>query len=280
MRGSRDLGILLGGPVPATALGVCHVCHGLARDGRSRCWCCRAVRRALGDDARDHPLVPMALFTAGDPLYAVLRGYKDAAAVDARRHFAGRLAAHVDVFLEAHAACIEQEAGAWDAVAIVPSSAQRRGPARPGHMGQVGGVMAHHPLTAVVDHVGVLSGLARVELTRGEGSVDHLAPQRRAFVAPNGARRRRVLLLDDTWVTGARMASAAVALEDAGATVVAEVVAGRLVRALGPWAQPRAGTDVRTGDAGESSGTTAVPCCLWCCRWRRPDHPAHEPPRT
>jgi predicted amidophosphoribosyltransferase len=268
MRGRRGVAVPLGRPVPAAEPGVCRLCHGPARDSRARCWCCRAVSRALGDDSGDHPTVPASLFMADDPLHTVLRGYKDAGAVAARRHFARRLAAHVDAFLEAHARCVEREAGPWDAVAVVPSSVRR---AFVDGSGRSGRVWARHPLTAVIDDVGVLSGIHRVELVRGPGAVGHLAPQRHAFVAPETARRRRVLLLDDTWVTGARMASAAAALELAGATVVAQVVAGRLVRAPVP-PSPGGGVGTSRGATAESAGTTAVPCCLWHCPDRRPSN--------
>ena len=72
----------LGVPVPPAEPGVCATCHGPARDGRAHCWCCRSVARTLGVDPLG-PVVPMALFEAGDGLHAVLRGYEDAAAVAA-----------------------------------------------------------------------------------------------------------------------------------------------------------------------------------------------------
>jgi len=105
----------LGVPVPPGGPGVCATCHGPARDGRRECWCCRAVAAALGHGPGPSPVVPVALCRTGDRLHSVLRGYKDAPAVAARRHFARGLGVHLAGFLSAHGACIAKAAGShWD----------------------------------------------------------------------------------------------------------------------------------------------------------------------
>ncbi len=58
----------------------------------------------------------------------------------------------------------------------------------------------------------------------GDGRARDLDPER--FTAPRLAGAR-VLLLDDTWTTGASVQSAAMALRGAGAGAVAAVVLGR-----------------------------------------------------
>lgn len=241
----------LGAPAPAAEPGVCATCHGPARDGRHHCWCCRSVARALGVE-RIGPVVPMALFAPGDPLHMVLRGYKDATALAARRQYARRLGAHIGHFLRVHAECMAGLGGSWDAVAAVPSS---RGRTPRSGAGQLSRKPAEHPMASVIDAVPELSSLVRVVLQTGVGTARHLTPDRAAFAAGRSVAGRRVLLLDDTWVTGARMASAAVALRTAGATVVAMVVAGRLTRA----SEPAVGV----------LGPAAAPCCLWHCRLRQ-----------
>jgi hypothetical protein len=240
----------LGAPVPGAEPGVCATCHGPARDGRVHCWCCRSVARTLGVD-RIGPVVPMALFARGDPLHVVLRGYKDAAGVAARRQYADRLGAHARRFLGAHAACLVRLGGSWDAVAAVPSS---RGRVPGSHGGKLQGKPAAHPMARIIGAVPALSSSTGVVLHTGTGTAGHLAPDRLAFAAPSWVAGRRVLLLDDTWVTGARMASAAVALRTAGATVVAMAVLGRLTRPPVP---------------GIGALGPAAPCCLWHCRLRR-----------
>jgi hypothetical protein len=61
-----------------------------------------------------------------------------------------------------------------------------------------------------------------------------MRPDGAAFVVPHHRRgeiaRRRVLLLDDTYVSGARAQSAAAALRLAGATAVLIVTLGRTLR--------------------------------------------------
>ncbi len=255
----------LGLPVPPVGPGVCVTCHGPARDGRSECWCCGAVSGALGW-ASSPLVVPVALCRTGDRLHAVLRGYKDAPVVAARRHFSRRVGAHLSGFLGMHGGCIAAAASSsWDCVAVVPSST------RP-HGARGGSVPAPHPLGEVVGTITSLSGLARVEIVRGHGSAHHLAPDAHAFAVGADARGRRVLLLDDTWVTGARMQSAAATLVAAGAEVVAMVVAGRAVGAVGTgrvpalerwwgWAETR----------GRQAGPVArAPCCLASCIGERP----------
>jgi hypothetical protein len=259
----------LGLRVPPVGPGVCGMCHGPARDGRPVCWCCRTVSAALGHESDRAPLVvPVALCRVGDPLHTVLRGYKDARVVAARRHFRSSLGAHLAGFLSAHAACIIDAAGStWDSVATVPSAARtpRESVRLRAHAGE-------HPLGEVVGAMRCLSGLVRVDIGTGPGTADHLAPDAGAFEVGDEARGRRVLLVDDTWVTGARALSAVASLHDAGAHVVAVLVAGRAVgmrhTAAGPalvrwWRW----TEARAQDPCPSS---LPPCCLATCVGRGP----------
>ena len=268
----------LGLAVPPAGPGVCATCHGPARDGRRVCWCCRAVSSVLGHEPGSGPLVvPMALFRTGDVLHTVLRGYKDAPAVAARRHFSRRVAVHLSSFLGAHGGCITAAAGSdWDSVAVVPSSARAPGA---GHRPRL---RACHPLGEVIGAIPWVSALARIEIGRGTGVAGHLAPDPGAFEVDMGARGRRVLLVDDTWVTGARMRSAAVALERGGAQVVAMVTAGRAVGAVDTNAANTDAADSNTVPAlerwwqwAEARGRGAGPvatgrCCLANCAGERP----------
>lgn len=263
----------LGLSVPTAGPGVCAMCHGPARDGRRECWCCRAVSSALGADLVGCPrVVPIGLFRTGDGLHAMLRGYKDAPAVAARRHFAWRLSTYFAEFLEAHGTCItDGGASAWNSVAVVPSSARCRHPSGPFH-----GSLPPHPLAAVVGAVPSLAGATRIDLEPGVGSADHLAPDPAAFEVSGHCRGRRVLLVDDTWVTGARVRSAAAALEAAGAEVVAVVVAGRAVGAVGAAAVPALARWWRWAESrGQRGAPPWGPCCVATCAHRG----AQCPPR-
>jgi hypothetical protein len=205
-------------------------------------------------------------------LHAVLRGYKDAPATSARRYFAGRLTAHLAGFLDAHGPCIARAAGmSWDSVAVVASSARTPDGARRRQKSA-----PRHPLGAVVAALPSLSGLDRIEIFRDHGTAEHLAPSCDAFAVGAEARGRRVLLLDDTWVTGARVRSAAAALHHGGAEVVAVVVAGRAVGSIGSapvpgiatwwrWAEARAAAPDAARRPGREAVRTRPPCCLDSC---------------
>jgi hypothetical protein len=71
-------------------------------------------------------------------------------------------------------------------------------------------------------------------LWRGPGRLGHMRPARDGFVVPPDRRAvvhgRHVLVLDDTYVSGARAQSAAGALRLAGAASVRIVAAGRVLR--------------------------------------------------
>jgi len=207
-------------------------------------------------------VVPAALYRMGDPLHSVLRGCKDAPAVAARRHFAGRLGVQLSEFLGAHRRCIAAAGATWDSVAVVPSSTRTpHGPDRRAGPGAVSG--SGHPLGPVVATMSWMSGLTRLDIGRGAGTARHLAPSPAAFAVGADAKGRRVLLLDDTWVTGARARSAAAALGRAGAAVVAIVVAGRAVGAFGTATVPGVEKWWRWAEAQNADGSAR--CCLAPC---------------
>jgi glutamine phosphoribosylpyrophosphate amidotransferase len=150
-------------------------------------------------------------------MHSVLRRYKDGPVAEARRHHARLLARLVDELL------FGSEAPDWwpggvDAVAAVPSSS------RPPVAGRlpcpVGDVMAE-------SHA--LRQLPSVSLGRGPGRARHLRASANAFAPQGPVGGRRLLVFDDTWVTGARARSAAAALTAAGADVVGVLVLGRTV---------------------------------------------------
>jgi hypothetical protein len=159
-------------------------------------------------------VVPVALTRPGDALCAALRRYKDAPAAGARAHHAAALAAMLRAFLErGHG---RAALGWWDAVAVVPSS-RRCASSVP------------HPLADVAARAGLVVPTSGVTLRPGAVASSHLQPRPEALVVAEELSGRRVLLLEDTWTTGAHALGAAGALEQAGASVVAVVVLGRLV---------------------------------------------------
>ncbi len=256
MRGALGFAAVPGG------VATCVACHGPSRPDSRRCYCCQTVMELLGaHQARDSrrwgpPVVPMALYKIGDPLHVALRRYKHAPAIEARRHFAGVLSGFVARFLRAHWTCLWRAAGGFDALAVVPSTL-------PSMSGASGGATAAAHLDAVLRRVPALKGLETFQLRRGPALVDHLRPSADAFIAPAAVAGRRVLVMDDTWSTGARARSAAGALVGAGAAIGAISVLGR---AIDPGATPAVGAWWRA--AVQRAGGEPVwsaPCCVASC---------------
>jgi hypothetical protein len=105
---------------------------------------------------------------------------------------------------------------------------QRAGMAAPTHACVVPsgrGRPAPHPLRALAARCFALPWASLQPREQGDPGVRALDPGR--FRAPERLSGARVLLLDDTWTSGASAQSAAVALKRAGARSVAVVVLGR-----------------------------------------------------
>jgi predicted amidophosphoribosyltransferase len=142
-----------------------------------------------------------------------------------RRRLEIRLAALLWRFLAQHEACVARVLGVplFDLVTTVPGSRRRED---------------EHPLARIARTL--------VQQTRGRyqellaPGADASAPERtvlpRRYKATLGLTDGpAVLLIDDTWTTGSRAQSAAIALRQAGAAKVAVVVIGRhFDRGFGP----------------------------------------------
>jgi glutamine phosphoribosylpyrophosphate amidotransferase len=154
-----------------------------------------------------------------------LRGYKDAPVDEVRRSYRQELAHHATAWLGANDRLVRHRFGPrWELVATVPSSC------RPGRT----------PVDSVVREVPALAGPLRTLLVRGRATTGHLRADRLGFVLAPGAdpdrlRNTRVLLIDDSVVTGARAQSAAATLRLAGAGVVGVLALGRVVQSHAMW---------------------------------------------
>jgi hypothetical protein len=170
--------------------------------------------------------LPAHLCPVPGSLYTVLMGYKESPVDEARCRFAQLVFRLFADFFVTHRRCLaEATAAGVDLVLPVPSSA------RPGPT----------PLEAV-EGLGALSvssvfpgaRWAPRVLRRADGGIGHMRPNARAFAVPDSRRAAvrgsRVVLLDDTYVSGARSQSAAAALRRAGARSVTVVPLGRVIR--------------------------------------------------
>ena len=160
---------------------------------------------------------PISYSVARGPLHRALRNYKRLSGHPAGAVTAG-LAAVLWRHLELHEHCLAAAAGVggFDVVTTVPSSDSARGDSHPLHQ-------------LVGELVGPVHGRYERLLWRTGADV---APHHFNIHKYEAIRRlggRSVLLVDDTWTTGANAQSAAAALKRAGGRRVAAVVVGRYV---------------------------------------------------
>lgn len=202
------------------AVPVCGVCRGPVRPGFARCYQCERHDR-LGRGLLADTVVPISYALKSTAFAADLWRYKSprAPVVPARASILALLLA----FLADHGTCAWRHAAMPPPgrLAVVPTGCGRPGP---------------HPLLQLLSPCLRLPGCA-LAIRPGRQGRD-LDPDRfQVGGVPSGAS---VLLIDDTWVSGASAQSAAVALKRAGARHVAVVVVGRHVNPADPWAGPLA----------------------------------------
>jgi hypothetical protein len=166
--------------------------------------------------------VPVFVFGLGTPVHRALVGYKAGVTADGRALRAGALAEVLGEWLERHAACLLGDAS--EALLVpVPSSTGGRGSWH-----------GHHPLEAVCASAAAGSGRLRpaAVLAPGAEPPRRLQASRSGFVVESSVslRGRTALVVDDMFVSGSRILSAAAALSGAGVRVTAAVPIGRLVR--------------------------------------------------
>ena len=263
-----------GVPVPLAGAGTCRACHGPAAGTATVCWCCRQLATQLGQGAP--PVLPVALFRTGDAVHATLRGYKDATAARARSHLTARLAASLGAFVDDHQPCLRRLTGRIDAVCAVPATRLRTGgtPAAGPHVDPT------EPVQAVLGQIPALAGIPPVRLAPGPGPARHLHASATAFrLAEHPSPGARVLLVDDTWTTGAHARSAAATLRSSGCTVVAVLVMGRAIdptasAAVHAWWRRTLAEALQPASAGQDAPGSASPCCLPWCGTRRQPAPA------
>jgi hypothetical protein len=196
----------------------CLTCRGPARPGFARCYQCDR-HELLGHGLLADAVVPISYAVKGTALAADLWRYKSwtAPSVAARTALLTLLL----TFLHDHGACVWRHAGmpAPDRLAVVPTGCGRPGP---------------HPLLELASPYLRLP-LTRLAIRPGTQGRELNLDRFRADQAATGAR---VLLIEDSWVSGASAQSAAASLKRAGARQVAIVTLGRHVDPADPQAGP------------------------------------------
>jgi len=230
-------------PVPAAGPGVCAVCRSGPRPGHGVCGSCEEVMRQVSYPTTS--VVPISLYTLNGQLWHVLRYYKDASGPGSEL-LALQVAAIIARFTARHLRCVAGLLGGEpDLVTGVPST---RVEGRPGR----------HPLQTAIRRAGALAPRYEPLLARGPGQVDHKLADDDAFTVPRRLTGERVLVVDDTLTSGARLQSAVSALRLNGASAVAAIVVGRVIDP--DWN----GSCRRIWDQARATPFTFDQCCL--CR--------------
>ncbi len=161
-------------------------------------------------------IVPISLYRVREQLHTVMKDYKRSPSERVRERHRYQVAAILHRFLREHSKCIEQAAGGtWDTVTIVPSKEPRTEP---------------HPLEKAIKLGKTLGALYRPLLAADQPeTIDRVYGDSRGFKTVEDVTGKRVLLIDDTFTSGATFQSAASRLALDGATVVAGVVIGRVI---------------------------------------------------
>lgn len=196
---------------PHRGSGFCATCMTFVEPAYERCYQCTTHQRWLA------AVLPISYAERGGQLHTNLAGYKRWAPATAERTRL-QLAAVLWRFMLMHERCLAAAAGVdgFDLVTTVPSSDAARD--------------ERHPLRTIVGQF-VEPTLERHErvLRRSTVAVEERGWDPRRFVATRPLAGERVLLIDDTWTTGARAQTAAAAVLEAGAATVAALVIGRFI---------------------------------------------------
>ena len=160
-------------------------------------------------------VLPISYSVHFGQLHHALRQYKDGPPPVSRR-FELELAAVTWRFLEDHEACLARRVRSnFELVTTVPSGERERDSA--------------HPLPRIAASIGPTRDRFERILRRSEKEVLDRTFNPEKFVTTRALDGEPVLLLDDTWTTGASAQSAAAALIAGGASTVALAVIGRHV---------------------------------------------------
>lgn len=223
--------------VPPAGPGICSICHRPPNAGFTLCWSCDNTMNQVSQPVRR--MVPISLYQVGDQLHTWLRGYKDDRDDALRPRLRLRVAATLGRFLAKHGACVAPDG--WDIITTVPSTGSRAGA---------------HPLVQALTLLKPYGEQYVSVLEAGPVAVGHNRASDDGFVARAAVERRRVLLIDDTFTSGARLQSAASRLQLDGANLVGAVVIGRV------FDQGYGANAAQVWEAARSEMFTFETCCL------------------
>lgn len=233
-------------PVPPAGDDVCRVCH-TAVSGWSTCYPCSQSAKIIGARSAD-AVTFVSLAPRGEQMATELASYKDPRTlVRLRQQKTLGLAAVLLKFLRHHEGCLAAHAGidAFDIVTSVPSTTGR----------------SPHPLAALAAMT--IAGAPyryRELLEVNRTDLDDREPAPDRYRSPEAVSGHRILVVDDTWTTGAHAQSASAALKSAGASKIGVVAIGR-------WFNPGYQDQSRWLRHHRAAGWDWLRCCLEPAAW-------------
>lgn len=202
--GDEDSALILP-PLPSDK--VCTWCRGLLGGRVSACFNCEENAAAL--DGQVQAVTPISLYAKPGALRDWLTFYKDDGEVLADPNAGLAIESVVGRFLQHNSEWLHRIRP--DLTIVVPSTL------RP----------PPHPLAVLLQRTGAMPAEVSFALRRTTAELGHNRPNRDAFRTMADLHGMRIFLLDDVYTSGARAQSAAFALREAGATVVALCAVGR-----------------------------------------------------
>lgn len=193
---------------PRSGPDVCSTCFNFT-NGYGRCYACTRSEPQLA------VVAPISYSVAHEQLHHALAQYKRSRTPAARR-LTIELAAVLWRHLSQHERCVARATAVerFELVTTVPSGDRQRD--------------EHHPLRTIVgEFAGPTKDRYQRLLVRSGVALPPRQFSHDKFEATRKLHGEAVLLVDDTWTTGASAQSAAAALKNAGAGAVAAVVIGR-----------------------------------------------------
>ncbi len=197
-------------PVPPAGFGVCEVCHVFVKGDFRRCFSCNESSGQV--TLPIERVVPISLMSTTGQLYSDLKAYKGAYASSAASL---RISALIGRFRSGHLQCLLGGRSDCDVVTVVPST-RRQG---------------RHPLVDVLARLEYFKARYRDVLVASSTPPTHREARDNGYNMTESVAGKCVLLVDDTFTSGAHLQSAASALQLAGADLTAALVVGRRFKA-------------------------------------------------
>ena len=202
--------------VPPKGKGICRICHGPSGSMVPTKSCKSCFDRLHSVSWKLQSVAPITLYWKDreggyGPIYPHLRDYKKpGASTDLQLG----VAALIVRFLQTHKACLERQFGQWTSIVVPPSSSGTR-------LGRV------HPLESLLKKTSLKEQVADPCLAPDNPKGRKASDDR--YKTTRSVKGDKILIIDDAWVTGSSVLSAASRLSLDGATVVGSVVVGRQI---------------------------------------------------